>query len=292
MFLDVLMFILWLLLFIVGFVLLIVLTVLFVPIKYKVYVVNSPDTVANCRISLLFGAIKFLVHYDNAKESSDFVLKIFGISLGDMLSKKSRKPIRYKSQRKKSKTTAPSYPEKMPEKVVVKPEPQPEKHSENINEDNNKNKEKQTESRKKNKEKKQGFYKSIKEKIEGIKEKIKDIKSGYNRIKAIPHKKEIFKALLKLLKRIFAVFKPKHFSANIEFGLDEPATTAELLGAIEIIKAFTGIKIETIADYNNKVFRYKVSAQGGFMVFFLILPIVKFILTPPVLHVIRNYKTI
>ncbi len=288
MFLDVLIFILWLLLCIIGFTLLIVLIVLFVPVVYKVYAVNNPDALVKCRVSWLFGGIKALFDYDKAEDKTDFVLKIFGITLGKKKHPQEYKPDRHKGKPSKTETNATSYPEKIPESVTRTSEPElkiPEKKAdESLNEKAEKKDDKKSEPKAKNKEKKTGFFKRLKEKV-------KEIKEINKRFKAIPNKKEIFSALLKLLKQLYAVFKPKKFEAKIEFGLDEPATTAELLGAIEVIKAFTGIKIETIADYNNKVFRYKINAQGGFMVFQLIIPLVKFAITPPVLHVIRNYKS-
>ena len=116
------------------------------------------------------------------------------------------------------------------------------------------------------------------------------IKEKYELFKGIVNKKEIFNQSIALIKKLIKALKNKYFKISVYFGLSEPDKTGIALGLGCIIKSMIPIEIELKPDFENECFEYNADMMGKTTIFFLIVPIINFILKKPVRNLIFKGK--
>lgn len=135
------------------------------------------------------------------------------------------------------------------------------------------------------KEKLKSFIQRIKELIVEI-IKYKDMAKQFDREFGI---KKVFKISLIYLIKLLKALRLKKFVINGKIGFDNPADTGVVIGAIAMIRPYVPANINIDGDFNNKVFTGDIILKGRTNLLFVLIPVVKYILTEPVWAIIKKY---
>lgn len=73
------------------------------------------------------------------------------------------------------------------------------------------------------------------------------------------------------LGRFFKHIMPSKHSIKLEFGTGSPDTTGEILGALAVVMALTGMNIQVIPDFDNAVFRGYIYMKGRIRLFNILI---------------------
>lgn len=279
--------ILFLILKIIGIVLLGLLTflflalfiILFVPIRYRIYASYYDTANIQASVSWLLHAISVRFYF--SKEDRNFQIRLFGICVMDLFHPKPRKE---KKKKKNSKSELSLEDEKTNDNIeAVKKDERLEKSKndesrtedqiETAKQDDN------TISSENDTSKEAGLFEkiilfftkikdavlSLRRKIQSIRNKQMDLQEQGRKwitvLKRDRTKTALGKCkniLIKLLKTIL----PRKWNAYFHFGMDDPASTAEILGYYWMfIGVFTN-HVTCLPDFENKIFEGELKAKG------------------------------
>lgn len=241
---------------IVALILILLALVLFVPVRYsaKASYDDKPDV--SVRVSYLLHILS--VRFDLHDGNNEFIIKIFGHRFGGR--KKKKKPP--KAHKKKTADNAAD------NEVSVKPVREKETsdyvYEDDVFSEPESSYTPETDGDKPKKNKK-NVFKNIKYKYNNIREKFgtisREINDGTNR-KAL---KVLTECLGKALKHI----RPKKHYVNIIFGTGDPCSTGEILGLLYSFAFLSGINIEVMPDFENKIFKADSYFKGRIRIFTL-----------------------
>lgn len=165
----------------------------------------------------------------------------------------------------------------------------------------NKEKEKKKSNNKKSTTKK-SFIDIIKEKKESltgkyeeIRKKLSDINKKKDSLTKIYHSKkfEMAKAdVIKYIKSLLNAIKPKHIEGNIHFGMDDPATTGEILGGLSLILPLYDSYITINPDFEKKVIEGILKGNGTIYLWSIVKIAIKVIFNKNLINVGKRVKTI
>ena len=150
--------------------------------------------------------------------------------------------------------------------------------------------------------KKQPFFLRMKNKIQSFIEKIK---IWIEKIKKINEKKD---ALLKVyhhkrfevakndviryIKELWRGIKPKKLEGRIHFGLEDPATTGQILGVLSMFLVWYYEHIRIEPDFEKACFDGELSFHGKIRLFTLFKIIIKIIFNKNLIKVVKKVQTI
>lgn len=102
-------------------------------------------------------------------------------------------------------------------------------------------------------------------------------------------KKQLFKAVVKLLKSLLKGIKPDDFYVKGDVGLEDPSTTAEVVGAAYAIGGILNKKIELKAVFDNEILQGEAYAKGKIIPIYMLVCLIRFVLTKQVRKIIKIY---
>lgn len=73
------------------------------------------------------------------------------------------------------------------------------------------------------------------------------------------------------LGRLFKHIMPLKHRIKLEFGTGSPDTTGEILGALAVIMALTGMNIQVMPDFDNAIFRGEIYMKGRIRLFNILI---------------------
>lgn len=268
--LEILKFIVFFLAFILISILMGILAVMFVPFKWTANASKYDDSNASFRCLWLFGILKF--EYLN----SSIRLSIFGINILNVINALIliKKKLETNKSNESSKADA-SEPEIEHDELDVDPiehddiEPEIEFES-------------HTESKK---SKKTGNKKVSK--INGFLHKIEEINVKFKYYRDQIPVKELISCTIVFFKKILKVISPKVCRVNLEIGLSEPHTTGYVLGILGVLSDYIPMDLRTTGVFDKEVIQGDIHASGKLYLYKIMLPSVKYVLSKPVLKVIR-----
>lgn len=251
--------------------------VLFVPVRYTGKAKKQDKIQASCCVSWLFRIISFCFSYDDGEMVTQ--LKIFGIPL-----KRKKKPAKDVEQElEEDIAEGIEASEKSTEASKNSTEAAKVRAAENAGakegaEASNMEREEHTFE---TEHKKNTVWNRILDKIRkiwytiaSICDKILQIKANIEKYLAIwraPETQEAFTKCKKELVRILCHIKPKKLRAEVTFGMEDPALTGEILGAVSIFYAYIGKNVLIHPDFENVVFRGELSLKGRVRAWTLLL---------------------
>ena len=307
--LGILKIILYIILALILIVVLCVLTVLFVPIRYKVEGEKYDDIKLDVRVSFLLHIISFKF---NMEDDSNVSFKLFGKELLQKKKHEKKKKTKKKNRKKdNSSNNMNNYGSQnnnnnvneahphisIQEKKEIKDHLQYQKDDVELKEnnveekDNNENvKSKRVKEKGKNNKskKRRTQHKKVKksskvDKIKQIFSKIKDfIKDEKNKavIKLVKNK------VLKMIKHIL----PKKFEAKIIIGTGDPASTGYVVGAVSMLYTVTGNKLKVIPDFTEKILQGSFYGKGKIYLIVLLKNTLSIILDKRVRKLYKEFK--
>ncbi len=101
--------------------------------------------------------------------------------------------------------------------------------------------------------------------------------------------KNVFKITWKYFVKILKALRLKKFVVNGKIGFDNPADTGVAIGAIAMIRPYIPININIDGDFNNKIFTGDILLKGRTNLLFILIPVIKYILTEPIWAIIKKY---
>ena len=102
-------------------------------------------------------------------------------------------------------------------------------------------------------------------------------------------KKQLFKAVVKLLKSLLKGIKPDDFYIKGDVGLEDPSTTAEVVGAAYAIGGILNKKIELKAVFDKEILQGEAYAKGKIIPIYMLVCLIRFVLTKQVRKIIKIY---
>ena len=268
------------LLFLLLVILLSIIIIFVTPIKYYINFENCKNM--NCKIDIfwLFKIVKF---YANIDENFNFIytFKIFN----------------------KSFTNKNNYNENYDKGVMHSTENNEVKKGKDI-EFNEKKEEQEFEENKKDLEETEEHKEktNIKERSNIRRIKVSDLENKQNNKKYknilkkkyeffnnIEYKKEILKAVFKLIKRIFKNILPNNIYINMEIGTGDPALTGYVMGIYGISKMFYNDNINVKPCFEELKVKGILDMKGKIVLGKFIIDILLFIFTKPVFNLIKIF---
>ena len=263
---------------IIALILLLLLLILFVPIRYRMAGSFKEAVKLQARASYLLHllSVRFVLE---GKEQSLFV-RIAGIPIkfGEKTasSKSKEKPEKGKRKAKEKK------PEKKPEKKTEKkPEKNPEKSPKSDTEikDDLKNDIPETDTPEKGVFKKfKDLYNKIRSGWNSFKNKVSHLKESVTGILEFienEENKEAIREALSGLGRILKNILPRRYRLWVHLGLEDPATTGEITGAVYAASALLGLHIDFEPDFEEKVIEAEGTAAGHIRIIAILIVILK-----------------
>ncbi len=262
---------------------------LFVPVRYRGSGYYHEDYAVKGRISWLFHliSIKLLLQKE---QDLQLVVRVLGIPVYDMQKKKNKAA---KKDEKKSKDKNKNKNEKKAKKAakqkheaahdeeiqIVKPpvphRPGTEEQKSVLSETVNPDREKHKTYDFVNKcrilwEKCKQSILNIRYTITRICDKIKTIKDNityYMELLQEENTKLAFAACKKELLRIWKDIKPKRFKVNVLLGMEDPATTGQIVGYCAMLYPLHQGNITVVPEFEDKVFQFDFSLKGKMTVY-------------------------
>lgn len=102
-------------------------------------------------------------------------------------------------------------------------------------------------------------------------------------------KKQLFKAVVKLLKSLLKGIKPDDFYVKGDIGLEDPSTTAEVVGAIYAFSGIVNKQIEIKAVFDKEILQGEAYAKGKIIPIYMLVCLIRFVLTKQVRKIIKIY---
>lgn len=289
---------------IIALILLIVLIILLTPIKYYIELERYDNIKGNAEVKWLFGAVRFIVSITddfNFKYSFRIFHKKFNSDDEIKENEKVSKTVETmeKKTEVKKETVKQEYKKTDSEKQNENIKPEKIEKPEKISEDKNTNTVKRVkvsdiENKIENTEKENKKPVNTEKEIEKTKpKKSKKVnkpkeKSIFEKIMDIPDKKEILKASIKLIKRLFKGVFPKNIFVDMEIGLGDPAMTGYVMGAYGAGKSYYGKSVNITPYFEGFKIQGIFKAKGRIIIGKLIFDILRFVFTKPVFNLIKN----
>lgn len=289
------------LLVLLGLILLAVLAILFVPVQYRIagQVENTIDSIlAWAKISWLLHLISITGQY--AEQKFTYKLRILGIPIRlekmERLDTQTRKSSKKEKHKKKEKSKPEAEKQLKPEEKL--------EHEKQLKVEEKPEHEKQlkVEEKPEKRKKKSTFFQKIKAfpgmirfKLEKIKEKLANFREVASRIKQELRDEKnraaaavVFRELKYLLRHI----SPRKVTADVNFGMADPAATGQILGVISTLPFVYRYKLQIYPDfatettYFNGTFELKGHIRG---IHFILMAIHLF-KDKNIQHLIQRYR--
>lgn len=257
---------------IIGLVLFLIALILFVPIRYRIKAEYDEKIDANVKVSYLLHIFTVIFKFDGS--SPDLKIKIFGIKLPEKKETDNKKPKKKEPKQKEPKQKEPEYTlEGFDEEEVL-----PQTDYSEVNCDDIPDIE----------EEPKGFFGKLKEYLKFVYDFICSFKekviTAWNKIKGIKDNIEYYLDLitsertkrtlnygLRIVKKIFAAFKPTKLKGRFRFGFDDPSTTGRILSVLAVTYPITRDKIEIIPEFDEKIIEGNLFIKGRIFIITLLI---------------------
>lgn len=257
---------------IIGLVLFLIALILFVPIRYRIKAEYDEKIDANVKVSYLLHIFTVIFKFDGS--SPDLKIKIFGIKLPEKKETDNKKSKKKEPKQKEPKQKEPEYTlEGFDEEEVL-----PQTDYSEVNCDDIPDIE----------EEPKGFFGKLKEYLKFVYDFICSFKEKviavWNKIKGIKDNIEYYLDLitsertkktlsygLRIVKKIFAAFKPTKLKGRFRFGFDDPSTTGRILSVLAVTYPITRDKIEIIPEFDEKIIEGNLFIKGRIFIITLLI---------------------
>ena len=271
--------------------LLALLIILFVPFRYRIHASYYDTADIQATVSWLLHAIS--VSLCISKDDKKCRIKVFGICILDLFHPKPRKE---KKRKKKSDTKRD---ETKHSKQLERTE-QSKKMSESVTQyDDSTLSEDDTPKDAGIFEKIISFFIRIKEavlslqrKIRTVREKQIDLQEQGRKWITVLKRKRTKNALSKckdILIKMLQTILPRKWSAYVHFGMDDPATTAQILGYCWMFIGILANHVTCLPDFENKVMEGELKAKGNICMITFVLIGLKVLFDPDLIY-LRKIK--
>lgn len=286
------------LLVLLSVILLLLLIVLFVPVRYRINAEKQEDIKAKAVVDWLFPFLFAKVEYQ--EQSLTYQIRIFGILIYPrktrVKEKRQRKRAREGKKQKEPdlitmevRTAEPEAPKQRAEAAEQKLEIEEkrlqavEQEPKAVNQSTEAVEQKpKPESKKLSEEQpRSGWFTRWKQKLLFLLEKIADLREKWRLIADFLGQEENKKGLLQIwnsVKHIIRHIIPKRISGEIEFGLDDPCSTGQVLGIAGALYGFYGQSVRVIPNFEEACLNGEIFIKGRLRIFTFVRICIKLLL--------------
>ena len=136
---------------------------------------------------------------------------------------------------------------------------------------------------------------SIKTKYNEIKNKLATINKKKDALIKVYHSKRFEKAksdVIRYIKELLKVLKPKKLEGNIHFGLDDPAATGEVLGGLSVFLPIYDNCLTINPDFEKKIIEGIIKGNGTIYLCSIVKIALKILFNKNLIRVSKKVKTI
>ena len=107
-----------------------------------------------------------------------------------------------------------------------------------------------------------------------------------------PYTKKVLKDGKVLLKKMWKHVRPRKLQGNIHFGLEDPATTGQLLGVVGMLYPVYRNHFVIAPDFEQQIFEGKIYAKGRVQIGRMTFLALRFMLTRDFFKTVQRARTI
>ena len=137
--------------------------------------------------------------------------------------------------------------------------------------------------------------KDLKKKVIGLKEKLSTINKKKNDLIKVYNSKRFEKAkkdVISYIKALFKAIKPKRLEGRVHFGMDDPATTGEILGGLSLLLPLYDDHITILPDFDKQVIEGILKGYGSIRLWSIVKIALKAFFNKNLVKVSKKFKTI
>ena len=135
----------------------------------------------------------------------------------------------------------------------------------------------------------------IKKKYADIKQKLSKLNKKKDSLVKVYKSKRFEKAkadVIRYIKDILRAIKPQHVEGRVHFGLDDPATTGEILGGLATVLSLYDGFLDIRPDFERQVIEGLLKGYGKIRLWSFARIAVKVIFSKNLMMVVKRVKTI
>lgn len=136
---------------------------------------------------------------------------------------------------------------------------------------------------------------AFKNKVQQIIEKLKNLNEKREQLLKIYHSKRFDKAkedVITYIKTLWKVIKPKKLEGYVHFGLNDPASTGQMLGIIAMFLSIYDGFLRIEPDFEQACFEGDLKGKGKFCLFPIVKLAIKIMLNKNLIKVVKKVQTI
>lgn len=139
------------------------------------------------------------------------------------------------------------------------------------------------------------FFVNIKENINRLVEKRNDILDRLRSVRKFIQQKSVRKAWKdsrKYLLKIWKHVRPKRFQGTVHFGMEDPSSTGQILGAMSLLMPLYQDHIVIAPDFEQKILEGQLYARGRVRMGFFLVVMLQILLNRNLMQTIQEARTI
>jgi hypothetical protein len=139
------------------------------------------------------------------------------------------------------------------------------------------------------------FLADITENIRKLSQKRDEVDAKVRKLRRLLEQdstKKAWKDIVKYIKQLFRHVRPKKFHGKVHFGMDNPATTGQVLGAVGVLMPIYKEHIVVAPDFEQQIFEGELSAKGRVQAGYIVILAIKVLLNRNLMQTITKAKSI
>jgi hypothetical protein len=139
------------------------------------------------------------------------------------------------------------------------------------------------------------FLADITENIRKLSQKRDEIERMVRKLKRFLEQdttKKAWKDTMNYIRQLLRHVRPKKFQGMVHFGLDNPATTGQVLGAVGVLMPIYREHIVIAPDFEQQIFEGELSARGRVQAGYIVILAIKVLLNRNLMRTITKAKSI
>lgn len=287
-----------LLLVLLGLILFAALSILFVPLRYRVWVKYDQQLQASLRLSWFLRLISLRVTFDTAQNDGDgnmqYSARILGYRFADSRKAKAQ------TGNKDEDHGTPKDP--LPQKQEQVYETKQTEHNKTIETLDQEKPEQEEEKQQASDGLKMNLFEKLKSKFKRatdlkhrISQKVQRLRHKKDAIMNIltdPNNQPVFLKLKNSVKKLLLYLLPTHFELTLHFGFEDPASTGTCLGLLSLLYPLYTDHICLYPDFEHQIFKGETFIKGRIRSFIFVKTFLTLALDKGVRRVLQSFKRI
>lgn len=278
---------------ILGIALFLVLSVLFWPLRYKLWVQYEDKPRAIGRITFLGPVLRLKIVYE---EETTVKLRIFGIPVGRRKRRLQEEPELEPSEKETVRGRKRAGEDEIPQEPLSEDRDRQTVQDGEVSGELPAPVEEEREGQRKHKRfKLSEFLEKCRGRLRSLKGSLSRMKEFFSRICELRSDEGVRTGISKCKSEIVLLLgkiKPRSLRGYVEFGFEDPSVTGKLLAAVAVLRSMWNTRVQITPDFEKKVFRTELTAKGMIQGFRLVRTGWKMMFDKDIQYMIKQGKGI